>query len=379
MKKFIVTILIFTGLSVQATIRTVNNNPAGLAQFSDLQSAINASASGDTVYVHGSVNSYGNVEVIDKKLTIIGPGLSPDKNGPLLTAMVNFIGIYNLNTNNSDGSALIGLHITTEARISSTGSGNSGYPVNGVKVIRNKFTNATLALYAANPYGSIHMYNLYVEGNYFEQSSIASASTSYYFTNCSFVNNVFARTNGFGGSISNMNNCTNVVFDHNLFYGDQATGNRLFDNYASGLTMKNNVFVNMITNNTHPNGSYSIFNIFFQNNITYNCTNNTPWNLGSNLNGGGNIDNQDPQMVAQNAINTGTFNPLLDFSIASGPANNTGTDGKDLGVLFDETSTMNWAYGRNSRLPYIHTMNVLNSSVPAGGTLNVQIQARKAK
>lgn len=379
MKGFLFSFIFCAAISAQATIRTVNNNPAGLAQFSDLQSAINASASGDSIYVHGSVSSYGNVDVVDKKLTVIGPGMSPDKNGPLLTAMVNLLGFYNINTGNCDGSAIIGLHITGEARISNNGSGNVGYPVNGVKVIRNKFTNAALVLYAGNGYGSIHMYNLYVEGNYFENSTIASASTSYLFTNCTFVNNVFGRTNGFGGSISAMNNCTNVVFDHNLFYGDQATGNRLFDNYANGLTMKNNVFVNMITNNTHPNGSYNIFNVFFQNNITYNCTNNTPWNLGSNLDGGSNIANQDPQMVAQALVNSGTFSPLLDFTIATGPANNAASDGKDLGLLYEETSTMNWAYGRNSRLPYIHSMNVLNSNVPAGGTLNVQINARKAK
>ncbi len=368
-----------SAFAANATVRTVNNNPAGLAQFNDLQSAMNASSNGDTIYLHGSVSSYGNGEFIDKRLTIIGPGMSPDRNGPIVTAKVNFIQVANVNTGNSNGSAFIGIEFTNELRISNNGSGNVGYPVDGVKVIRNKFTNSNLLLLTGNGYGSLHLQNLFVEGNYFQNSVVASGSTSYLFTNCTFINNVFARSNGFGGSISNMNNCTNVIFDHNLFYGDQANGNRLFDNYGAGMTFKNNVFVNVITSNTHPNGSVSIFNNYFQNNITYNCSNNSPWTVGTNLNGGGNIVNQDPQLGAQTAINNGDYNPLLDFSISAGPANNAGTDGKDLGVLFDETSTMNWAYGRNSRLPYIYSMNVLNTTVPAGGVLNIQLNARKAK
>jgi len=368
-----------SSLIASATVRTVNNNPAGLAQFSDLQAAMNASSSGDTILIHGSASSYGNAEFIDKRLTIIGPGISPERDGPIVTARVNFIQVANINTGNSNGSAFIGIEFTSELRISNNGSGNVGYPVDGVKVIRNKFTNAVLALNAGNNYGSIHMQNLFVEGNYLQSSTIASASSSYYFTNCTFINNVFARSNGFGGSLANFNNCTNVVFDHNVFYGNQADGNRLFDNYGLGLTFKNNVFVNVNTSNTHPNGSVNIFNNYFQNNITYNCTNNSPWTVGTNLNGGGNIVNQNPLLGSQADIDAGTFNPLLDFSIPSGPANNSATDGKDMGVLFDETSTMNWAYGRNSRLPYIYSMNVLNTSVPAGGVLNIQLNARKAK
>ena len=117
--------MLASSLASNATIRTVNNNPGGLAQYSDLQAAINASSNGDSIYVHGSVNSYGNSEVIDKKLTIIGPGMSPDKTTSL-TAMVNFLGFYNLNSYNCNGSVVMGLHITSELRVSSTGSGNSG-------------------------------------------------------------------------------------------------------------------------------------------------------------------------------------------------------------------------------------------------------------
>ncbi|MBK7761863.1 MAG: right-handed parallel beta-helix repeat-containing protein [Bacteroidetes bacterium] len=379
MKTILFSLLVFGTISVQATIRTVNNNPAGLAQFSNLQSAINASASGDSIYVHGSVSNYGSAEITDKKLTIIGPGISPDKTTSV-TAMVSFIGLYNMSTYNCNGSTFIGLHITSELRISWDGSYSAGFPVSGVKVIRNKFTDAGLSLLLGYPYGNPHMYDFYVEGNYFENSGLTGVSGGFY-TNCTVINNVFTRnaSQWYSRFIGGLNNCTNVVIDHNLFYS-AATANRIvFWDAANNLTIKNNIFVNVDNRHTDQNNNTNITNCSFQNNLTYNCVDNTPWTFSSNINLGGNISNTDPQMGSQAAIVAGITNPLLDFSIASGPANNAGTDSKDLGVLFDETTTMNWAYGRNSRLPYIHSLNVLNSNVPAGGILNVQVNARKAK
>lgn len=45
-------------ITASATVRTVSNNPITIAQFSTVQAAINASNSGDTIYVHGSPNNY---------------------------------------------------------------------------------------------------------------------------------------------------------------------------------------------------------------------------------------------------------------------------------------------------------------------------------
>lgn len=383
MKKIILALFLSCSLLANATVRTVNNNPGGLAQFSDLQSAINASANNDTIYLHGSVNNYGSGEVADKKLTIIGPGISPDKTTSL-TAMVNFIAFYNLNTLNCNGSAIVGLHINSEVRISWTGSGNSGYPVDGVKIIRNKFSNASLVLFTGNGYGSIHMYDLFVEGNYFENSGVAAASPGHFFTNITFINNVFARSAGYYGSgfIANFVNSTNVVFDHNVFYVSPTLTSdikRLMNGPVNNVTFKNNIFNGLDNLHTNNNNATDITNCSFQNNITYNCTLNAPWTFGNNVDLTGNIANQSPELASQASVDNGVTNPLLDFSISSGPANNSGTDGKDMGVLFDQNSTMNWAFGRNSRLPYIYSMNVLNTSVPAGGILNVQLNARKAK
>src|SRR4249919_2132294 len=57
-----------------ATVRTVSNNPNTLAQFNTIQAAIDASLSGDTIYVQGSPTRYAGFVIQDKRLTVIGPG-----------------------------------------------------------------------------------------------------------------------------------------------------------------------------------------------------------------------------------------------------------------------------------------------------------------
>ena len=82
-------------------------------------------------------------------------------------------------------------------------------------------------------------------------------------------------------------------------------------------------------------------------------------------------------MVDQTAVNAGTNNPLLDFTIPAGPANNSGSDGKDIGLLYDAVGSLNWTTSRGSRLPFIFSMNITNPTIPVAGTLNVVVEARK--
>jgi hypothetical protein len=82
-------------------------------------------------------------------------------------------------------------------------------------------------------------------------------------------------------------------------------------------------------------------------------------------------------MVAQASVNNGTDNPMLDFTIAAGPANNSGSDGKDMGLLYDASGSLNWTISRTSRLPFVYSMNITNPTIPQAGTLNVQVEARK--
>jgi hypothetical protein len=119
----------------------------------------------------------------------------------------------------------------------------------------------------------------------------------------------------------------------------------------------------------------------FNNNLTFFPAGSTapadPWTVNGNISSGGNVSNTDPQMADQAAVNGGTNNPLLDFTIAAGPANNSGSDNKDIGLLFDAAGSLNWAVSRNSRLPYIFSMNITNPTIPQGGSLNINVEARK--
>ncbi|HKC37559.1 MAG TPA: hypothetical protein VKB95_15895 [Chitinophagaceae bacterium] len=358
MKKTItITTFLLLAIFLQATIRTVSNTPSTLAQFNTIQAAINASISGDTVYVHGSPNAYAAFTITNKQLVIIGPGWSPNKNLPF-TAQVPGCTIDGASCSNTELQGLV---------FTSTVSMNANHPDN-LRFIRNDFIGLQLQLLQ----GSITYIGYLFEGNIFEGGSFVNASTSSSYQNFLFQNNYFHSTGG--ASIFSFFNSVNVLFNHNLWFGPSSGTAICFNSNCRFLTLTNNIFVRR---DAATNNSSSTFN----NNITFYPAGSTPpsdpWTLNSNINGGGNVSNQDPQMVSEAAVNAGTNDPLLDFTIAAGPANNTGSDTKDMGLLYDATGSLNWTTSRTSRLPFIFSMNITNPTIPVGGTLNVQVEARK--
>jgi hypothetical protein len=335
-----------------ATVRTVSNNPATIAQFSTIQAAVNASNSGDTIYVHGSPTAYDIVTITNKRLVMIGPGFGPDKNIPVTVSIPGFT--INGSAGSSDFCELQGLIIFNFVA-------NQG--VNNLRLIRNQFQgNFNFA-------HTIAATDFLMEGNYFQANIATNGSAT--FTNFLFQNNMF-----YGvpcctqGNISGFTNSTNVVFNHNLFTTTPGTF-QIFNSNCRFLILTNNIFVNR---NPAANLSLSTFT----NNITFNCGTfgDTAWIRNSNVDGGGNIAAQDPQMFDQASVNAGSGNPLMNLTIGTGPANNSGTDGKDMGLLFDVTGSLNWADGRNSRLPRIFKMNVVNPTVAVGGTITVTVEAK---
>lgn len=356
MKKLLLFIPILLCYSTFGVVRTVSNNPATLAQFSTIQAALDASAtSGDQIYVHGSPNIYTTFTITDKQITIIGPGWSPDKVS-VLTARVagcTFSGTASAN------SELQGLVFTTTIQIT------VGSP-DGLRFIRNRFIGHDINLNQ----GSTLYQDYLFEGNSFDNATVNATSSSSY-TNFLFQNNYFYENGTVrGGNLGGQwINCTNVLFNHNLWFGPASGVRGITDgSIDSFFNFSNNIFVrrdfgNQVTNST------------FTNNITFNCGNNTPWIPNGN-NGLGNIANTDPQMIDQASVNAGTNNLLANYTIATGPANNGGADGKDIGLLYDTVGSLNWNNARNSRLPRIFSMNVVSPTVQAGGTITVNVDAR---
>jgi hypothetical protein len=350
--------MLTTPLSIFATVHTVSNSPTTLAQFNNIQNAVNAAATGDTIYIHGSPNAYSSFTITNKQLTIIGPGYSPNKALPLTASVPGFTitGAACANTE------IQGLVITNTISINSSKADN-------IRFYRNQFAGNSISINQ----GGVTYTGYVFENNWFDNSSI-DASTGSNYVNFLIQNNYMVETGCCrDGNINGFFNATNVLINHNIWSGAGSGTRNAFAGNCRFLTITNNVFVRR---NASVNNSSSTFN----NNITFYPSGSTnpgaPWTLNGNADGGGNVDNQDPQMVAQTNVNAGNNNPLLDFTIPAGPANNTATDGKDMGLLFDVTGSLNWTNTRNSRLPRIFNMSVVTPTVPAGGNVTVNVDAR---
>ena len=356
MKKLFSLLVVLISVASYGTIRTVCNTPATLAQFSNIQAAIDASSSGDSIYVHGSPNAYAGFTIADKQITIIGPGWAPNKISSLKAIITSSC---NINGTASSGTELQGLVLFNSVTI------QNNTVINNIRIIRNRFIGGFFN-FGVSP----ATYTGYrFEGNYFEDAQVVCNSFNITLSNFTFENNIFYGSSG--NNIYSFNSCLNVTFNHNLFYGPANGASDVFaGGSCQGITLNNNIFVRRNAANISGNN-------IFTNNITFNAGNNTPWASNGNTDAGGNISNQDPQMVDQALVNIGTNNPLLNFTIPAGPANNSGLDGKDMGLLYDAVGSLNWASSRTSFLPYIYSMNITNPTIPAGGTLNVTVEARK--
>ncbi len=376
MKRVILLLLSFViGISSFATVRTVSNTPSTLGQFNTIQAAIDASADSDTVYVYGSPNTYVGFTILDKRITVIGPGWAPDKNLPL-QAVVNGAIIRNSPAGGSpDGSELQGLIFISGVTLSRNQVAGD-IPTENIRIIRSQFNS--------NINWDLGSSGFLFEGCiFYERVSFLSLVT---YQNFLFQNNYFYFRNssgfGDGAQIVGLTNSVNIRFDHNLFTSTNNGGGGtvpVFGGNCRFLTFSNNIFNQT---NAGLNLSFSTFTNNITNNITLNSanatSNATPWAVNSNVDGGGNVANTSPGMVDQTAVNSGSSNPQLNFTIASGPANNTASDGKDMGLLFDATGSLNWNNSRNSRLPRIFSMNITTPTVTPGGNLSVTVDARKS-
>jgi hypothetical protein len=373
MKRVILLLLaLVTGIVSFATVRTVSNTPATLGQFSTIQAAIDASADSDTVYVYGSPNTYAGFTIQDKKITVIGPGWAPDKNLPL-QAVVNGAIIRNSPAGGSpDGSEFQGLIFVSGVTVSRNAvSGDLG--VNDVRLIRCQFNSAVGWELGSNGF--------LVEGCVFYQQTNFTASATY--QNFLFQNNYYyIQPNFISTQINGLTNSVNIRFDHNLFTSNNNNGGgtvAVFGGNCRFLTFSNNIFNQA---NVGISVSFSTFTNNITNNITLNSSNATsnatPWTVNNNVDDGGNLANTSPGMADQTLVNSANSSPLINFTIASGPANNSGSDGKDMGLLFDTTGSLNWTNSRNSRLPRIFSMNITTPTVTPGGNLSVTVDARKS-
>jgi hypothetical protein len=354
-----------------ATVRTVSSNPSTVGQFNNIQAAIDASSDGDSIYVYGSPNIYASFLISDKRVTVIGPGWAPDKDLPLHAVVAGMAFRNTAASGTPDGSELQGLVFSNTVTISQAGGTNSA--VNNLRIIRCQF-NSSVGFDLASS-------DVLFEGNVFYNTTNFNGTLTY--QNFLFQNNFYFHSVCCIGTMMNgLTNAVNVRFDHNVFTSSNngAGGNAFFFGAnCRFLSFSNNIF-------NQENAGNEVSFSTFTNNITNNAllntanatSNATPWLVNSNVNGGGNVSNQNPQMADQANINAGGSSPLQNFTIAAGPANNSGADGKDMGLVFDTVGALNWTNSRNARTPRIYSMNITTPTVPQGGSLSVTVQARKS-
>lgn len=346
--------LFFVSNTCNATIYVVNNSNANPGQFYFLQAAIDSADAGDTLMLQPSTNSYGNV-VLTKALTMIGIGHKPNKDLPLKARIEELRFAETMGI----GSTFIGLWV--ESFNTTNPPGGTTYYSNGVTV-RNCYVGFYGTNYGSNPsYGENYNGNVVIENCHIKRISFDT-----YGNNILMQNNIMESDD----AISFGSQMTNVVVKNNLFIRESVGFSTL---YANGAVFENNIFFRY-----SPASQYgTLINCVFNNNITYQTNNDAI--IGGTNTGSNNIVGQDPLFVNLLYSATPIYQPLLyNYRLqTSSPGHNAGTDGQDIGpygnsMIFSET-------GESDEQPVVRVMNILNSTVPTSGTMNVHVKVTGSK
>lgn len=371
----IICIGILMSVNVSASTITVDNKAGSAAQFSNLQTAVDAAAIGDTILVAGSSTSYGNVTVT-KQLALIGQGGLAG-----LTAQLG-----NLNLQNATSS-----------------SGASGSLITGFRMsfIYLNTTYPNIAAAATLSDITIERCNL----NYLYFSSAGNSFTDTY-SNFIVRNNVINQYIYTGQDVANTV-FTNMEYSNNIFNGAYyysyvsvgiSNGVEFINSFISnsGVSIKNNLFIGsgsqcfyqvigaLVENNIFfgrdliAAAEYSSpdslqYDLTFNNNLVYltaqDLTLNDWFAIGSN-----NLT-VDPQFI--NFPTTGAaFSSSHDYHLGvSSPALGAGVSGEDLGIY---GGLYPWSPNlvAGPRGPKMTEVKAIGSpSVPVGGTIEIQFKS----
>jgi hypothetical protein len=337
-------ILIFLLLTVnaEATVLTVNNTYPGAGQYEQINSAMAAASSGDTIYVAGSLITYADAS-ITKSIVLIGPGTYSASQQNFAATVLN-LGITG---NNLSGIVIKGLNIYLSLSL----SGRTG--INFLTISDNQIWNYFTAT------GLTSCSNIIVRNNIFGNSQ----ATSMTFTGISCTN-LLIENNIISGGVGSID-IPNTAMQNNVFVNPLTGGggHDAFYQNVYGLMIKNNIFYN-----SHPTNKTS--GCTFLNNITYSTSTGYP------ALGGTNIDNVNPQFV--NVGSTINFQTSYDYHLqAASPAHNAGSDGTDLGYYGGAGHSS--LTGEPEWVPVVRAMDVQNMSVPQNGNVNVKVRSTIAR
>lgn len=373
-KLFTLLLSVFLIQTSFATIWLVDNNPNSPVPLTNLQTAIDNAASGDTIMVAGSPNSYGDI-AIPKPLTLIGEGYN-DQLGENSTVGIVYIrssNVYFSGFNSSNGITFDAanapgnnlINVTVERCYQLTSFSFDGGPFSNPRLMRNirirntiSF-NGTLRVSQNNGKDWILFDSLIIENNIFHVPA--------------FYN--------WGPNITGANT---IIARNNLFFNGNNGGNlnTLFYYHWYGTSLHDVIFYNNIFWDCNPTKSV---NCTFMNNLTYGNGSGEPtvgspgdpaFGTGNNdtLPGptNGNLYSQDPMFV--NFAPHQAFSYNLDFHLSPGsPAIGTGVGGTDIGIY---GGYYPFRVGEGPRIPIVDFINISNTAVPSGSTFYLQFDAR---
>jgi hypothetical protein len=346
-----ITLGLLLSLSTFANVRTVNNFVPNVAQFSNVQSAINASAVGDTLLIHGTPVTYGDI-TLNRRLCLIGAGSN-------LTNTVNnyktTLGIITVDSTNSNPNLIV-----------------SGFSIHGIE-----FSNFS--------FGSIqYANNVVVSRCSFNASTVGSSITGHNWVikNC-FIPTLLILAN-FGRVSSNIIIANNIINgsilngSSTIFAPNVIATNNIILNSSGGVTfnvlLTNNIFFNTIPNSIGGN--------VFNKNLTYTASSTLLVNLPPTGNTGtGNINNTIPNFInVPNPTSLFKTPAMANYNFAfptAAAAYNAGTDGTNLGITGGPYPWNGNNLDGRAQIPLMQELNIINSVINQGQPLNVDFKARK--
>jgi len=337
--------------TTQATVRTVNNYIANSAQFSNVQNAITASSTHDTIYIHGSPVSYGDF-TITKRLVIMGAGYNLPNTINNYTTTVGNITVDTVSVNQAlSGLTLQGLNIQYYLSFAGTDRANN------VQIDRCK------------------LYNITVNGsNWIIKNSFGSVTIG----------------------ITTIS--SNVLISNNIFQSLTISNGNSLTNYAPGVKVSNNelgllavnpvyyiLFVNNIVKNYSNNAgiTYVVSNTFSRN-ITFTDGGPSINFPPANNTGSGNFNNIAPLYINYSCpwgSCSQYSGDLLSYDFnyqSSSVAINGGTDSTNIGISGGPYPTLTTKiFDGRTKIPLVLDVNIENAYVKPGQSIQVHFRARK--
>jgi hypothetical protein len=320
--------------AMQANVITCSNNAINAGMYTTIQTACDAAAVNDTVYVMGSPTTYGDL-TLKTRITLVGAGYAITGTQNNWVTLINNIYFDSVAFGNPvSGAHLMGLDCQSTYQ---TGTG----AINNITIERCYFAG-TLTCYGHNwnirnnVLGTVNLNSngyMYVQNNFLGNVEYSSSTTVV------VSNNDFC-TNGSNSFYS----VSNALITNNIFYYGNPT------TYVTSCTFSNNITTNSTVMQLPPSGSTGANNI-----------NNTP---------PGFIDVTIP---ASTVGQTTVWNYNWKLKPTS-PGHNTGSDGTDIGAYGGAYPMPNLTGA--TRIPQMQLFNV-SGVVPQGGNLNVNFKARK--